>query len=436
MQQAKGNTVVSTMPSQINFAPTWKQEVNRRLAEHRTRKSGPEQAEDMQSPAHATAGSRAAAAAARVAQRFANAPSYSEMLADEARAAVRAAEAASRAAQQAHAAAKSVLAGLEAAASVEPEPSRPQPVAVVEPPRPVESMPAPEFAVRWEPDFPERPAEPEPMRAVHGLDVLESELDAWRRASAQVAAALPMEEYEMAAPVAVEPAQPIHANLIEFPRELVAARKARPRLAEAAVPYAAAGAQLSIFEVDPQTISTEPLEETVVASEPTWPAPEWSAIKLEAAPVTPTLVEPARPEPAPPALELAPTHQRLLALVVDGALMTSAFLAAAYTAVANVATLPSLRTVEIGAAAAFAAITVVYYLFFFTLGKGTPGMKYARIRLSTLEGKAVSRAQRWSRLGSLALSLLPVGLGVAWALFDEDRLSWHDRLSGTYLRKA
>jgi hypothetical protein len=27
-----------------------------------------------------------------------------------------------------------------------------------------------------------------------------------------------------------------------------------------------------------------------------------------------------------------------------------------------------------------------------------------------------------------------VGLGVAWSIFDEQRLSWHDRLSGTYLR--
>jgi len=26
-------------------------------------------------------------------------------------------------------------------------------------------------------------------------------------------------------------------------------------------------------------------------------------------------------------------------------------------------------------------------------------------------------------------------LGVAWALFDEDHLCWHDRLSRTYLRK-
>jgi hypothetical protein len=36
----------------------------------------------------------------------------------------------------------------------------------------------------------------------------------------------------------------------------------------------------------------------------------------------------------------------------------------------------------------------------------------------------------------LILSLLPVGLGVALALFDDQQLCWHDRLSGTYLRKG
>ena len=66
-----------------------------------------------------THGSRAAQAAARVAERYAQAPSYSELLADEARNAMRAAEAASKAAQQAQAAVEFVLDGLEAAAAPE-----------------------------------------------------------------------------------------------------------------------------------------------------------------------------------------------------------------------------------------------------------------------------------------------------------------------------
>jgi hypothetical protein len=39
-------------------------------------------------------------------------------------------------------------------------------------------------------------------------------------------------------------------------------------------------------------------------------------------------------------------------------------------------------------------------------------------------------------MGALLLSVLPVGLGAAWLLFDDDHLCWHDRLSKTYLRKG
>src|SRR5580704_5966743 len=99
--------------------PGWKQEVNRRVAEHLNNKSrSTNQSRTIQANRSAQ-GSRAAQAAARVAQRYAQAPSYGEMLADEARAAVRAAEAASIAAQKAQAAVQYMLDGLEAAATGE-----------------------------------------------------------------------------------------------------------------------------------------------------------------------------------------------------------------------------------------------------------------------------------------------------------------------------
>jgi len=105
---------LTTSAVQADLSSSWKQEVNRRLAEHKSRKglSAVEQQAPVGAEHHASR--RAAEAAARVAARFAKAPSYNEMLASEARAAVRAAEAASRAALDAQAAAESLLAGLEA----------------------------------------------------------------------------------------------------------------------------------------------------------------------------------------------------------------------------------------------------------------------------------------------------------------------------------
>jgi len=63
-------------------------------------------------------------------------------------------------------------------------------------------------------------------------------------------------------------------------------------------------------------------------------------------------------------------------------------------------------------------------------------MKYAHLELATFAGEKLSMKQRAGRMAALVLSLMPVGLGVALALFDEQHLCWHDRLSGTYSRKG
>ena len=63
-------------------------------------------------------------------------------------------------------------------------------------------------------------------------------------------------------------------------------------------------------------------------------------------------------------------------------------------------------------------------------------MKYAHISLCTFEDENPTREQLRSRLVAMLLSVLPVGLGVAWAIFDDDHLTWHDRLSRTYQRSC
>jgi uncharacterized RDD family membrane protein YckC len=421
---------LSTSANLAERAPEWKQEVNRRLAAHQSRKglsAVPETPVEIQR----VAGGRAAEAAARVAARYAKAPSYSDLLAGEARAAVRAAEAVSKAAQRAQAAAESVLAGLEAASYAEPgvESSAPSLSQAVE---------KPSYAIRWEADMPVRQEEPAYLSPTERQGNFKIPVEHWREPGEPARdgedAPGDVEEIEM-----VEAAQPIHANLIEFPRELVAARKARPRRAER--PQDEAGEpekQLSIFEVDPGPIQAQP---AVAAA---WSGPEWLGIKLDEEPQQESETEAGSADQdeiaatvtAAEALRLAPINRRLLAAVVDGSLIAGAFLAGAMTAATHVKELPGLHLMELGAAGALVVIGVLYQVLFFTLAESTPGMKYARISLCTLDGRKPTGAQRRGRLGALLLSLLPVGLGVAWAIFDEQHLSWHDRLSRTYVRRV
>ena len=143
------------------------------------------------------------------------------------------------------------------------------------------------------------------------------------------------------------------------------------------------------------------------------------------------------PEPQPqtaPQIELASVSRRVLASFVDFTLVAGAIVAAAALAANNATQMPGLRVVEIGLLAALVVAASAYKVLFFTLAGATPGMRYARLELATFDGGVPTRRQRWIRLAAVALSILPVGLGFAWAIFDDQHLTWHDRFSKTYLR--
>lgn len=403
--------------------------MSRRIAAHQSRGglSAAKPAASIQR--HQGSGSRAAQAAARVAARYAQAPSYSQMQAAGAPAAQRAFQAA--------------LPGLQAA-SAEPllwEPEIRQTEAPMQfssrdwEPTVVPARPAaPTSLEAWESEFSRpgwkqnsilRPPQPAPARALRPAEGFVSRAeDGWERP------ALAERPWSVDVIEPVEPDLPIHAKLIEFPRELVATRKRRPRRAEG--PFAAEGLerQLSIFEVDPGALFIQP-EATGAAH--AWQNSEWSRIELEAQP----LDEP-EPQDAPvalPILQQASTGRRLTAALVDGALIAGACLGSALVAAANIGHPLPAKIVEISAVSALLLAGLLYHTLFFTLDGATPGMRCARISLCTFDGQSPTRAQSRRRLGALLLSVLPVGLGIAWILFDDDHLCWHDRLSKTYLRK-
>lgn len=395
----KGSKKLSTLQAGLPFE--WKQEVNRRIAEHRNRKGAPITARTL-SVEHRSAGQRGAAAAARVAERFSHAPRYTETLVDDARTVSRA-----EAAQAADAAAP------EPAVAMFAQPAELAPVE--------NGMHQVATAERLE---------PAPSADLHSA-CAETRLFGSQAAALYEPPAETWDTMDVAEEEQAE-AEPAHANLIEFPREVVATRKMRPRLVEG--PYAASrDAQLSIFEVDPEAVSTE-APTAAVEQAARWNEPEWSGIKLDAQPEPADAI--ADVAQATAEIELAPANLRLLALVVDATLIAAAVLATGAVFALNSASLPGPRATGIAGAVAFVAIAALYEVLFLTLGSATPGMKYACLGLSTFASEQPTREQRWRRLRAMAVSLLPVGLGLVWMLFDEERLSWHDRFSQTYLKSS
>jgi uncharacterized RDD family membrane protein YckC len=401
--------------------PGWKEEVNRRVAEHLNNKTQSTDRSRAIQEIRLAKGGRAAQVAARVAERYAQAPSYGEMLADEARAAVRAAEAASIAAQKAQAAVQYMLDGLEAAAAPE---SFQQPEATVATRVPHETH---ESLI-----FDESPLYSSAIEPGQASRLAGSTRDGAENRS------MPGNVVEEAKDLReAGTAQPIYPNLIQFPRPMVATRRMRPMRAEGPLAASAAHSQLSIFEVDPMSISTVSTELAPAAdelAEPMWMRADLSGIEIMPRPEVDLIEEPASQARRTKRIELAPLSRRIMSFMVDASFILATFLSVAMLIASHAKQLPGPRTAEVCSAVAVLAITTAYQALFLAFARVTPGMWYTGIALCTLDGCHTSRAQRCGRLTALLLSALPLGLGLAWALFDDAHLTWHDRLSKTYLR--
>lgn len=468
-----------------------KQQVAERLAAHRNRRGRQSGAEAAQSSSVTPARERTQRIAAAVAERYAQSKSYRAFLAEEAERAIRQAEAAAEvAALNAQAVAQAQYELLDqldqyvaepAAPALVPPPSvEPASLNITEAAHPVAQLdlpPAPAFSaasltVRLAEDI--RRPDIEAVQRAHRsharevIDAVNGGIDPSETLS------LDEEIAFRQAPVfePVEPTVEIPANLIEFPRQLVAPRRARPRLAEGPLREEGEGEhdshQLRIFEVESEQISSAP---AVEAS-----APEWSSILLDAQPRASSAVTvdgaahaayaayeytPNQPVEYATAGErpaqhlertletrhlyvapfkVAPLGQRAMAAVVDVcAVLAACMLFVAGTVLTASHFAPDGLHMTLPQAALAAAVTIVvlgfaYQYLCFTFSDATPGMRYARIGLCTFADDNPTRAAMRKRIGALALSAAPLGLGLLWSLLDEDQLGWHDRVSRMYQR--
>lgn len=84
----------------------------------------------------------------------------------------------------------------------------------------------------------------------------------------------------------------------------------------------------------------------------------------------------------------------------------------------------------------FAGVVVMLALFYRTLwclaNGDSPGLRFAGLRLVDFDGRRPDRDQRGLRQIAEILSVVSAGLGLVWALVDEENLTWHDHISKTF----
>ena len=472
--------------SSANAAVALKQQIAERLAAHRSKRSRnnptnlvaiPGPATETQPsalpssrPAPGKAKTRSSRVAAAVAERYAHSPSYREFLAAEAARAIEeanaTAEIAARNAEAVTAVQQQLLAELDLWEEAAPQQSK----TTIDTPVPHAS-----HSDAWEVQPPVsttsyNAAQASTQSLASGLTVRLYEDVGLRQPELRITSApaptysdshseeeahlLSELEEEIAfrhSPIVNEPSEPptaIPANLIEFPRQLVAARKARPRLAEGPLREEAdttpAAAQLRIFEVDPSHFSHAP------TAEPETSLPEWSSIHLDATPAhidSPVATHVTYSDPATVAdpaslvqtalyvpMQVAPLSDRVMAAAVDACILGTAYLGTVCAFAFAVRSLPSLPVAAIASAATLLVLFVLYHLLFFTFADATPGMRYARVGLCTFSDDNPTRAEMRRRTWYILLAMCPLGLGLLWALLDEDGIGWHDRLSRMYQR--
>ena len=76
-----------------------------------------------------------------------------------------------------------------------------------------------------------------------------------------------------------------------------------------------------------------------------------------------------------------------------------------------------------------------YWAFHVGFFGETPGMTWLGLRLLSFHGRRANGRQRAARVLGLLFSTTTFGIGFVWALLDDEKLTWHDRISKTFISR-
>ena len=148
------------------------------------------------------------------------------------------------------------------------------------------------------------------------------------------------------------------------------------------------------------------------------------------------LVEETEGSVHPPGLSLAPLSRRFLGGLVDAlVLMVAAGLFALifWRAGGRLSAQP-LNLVVV----AFLVVVFImsYFGIFTALTSTTPGLLWVGIEVRSQNGAIPTAKQAFWRAFGYLVSISALMLGFVWALVDSDGLTWHDRMSDTFLTEG
>jgi uncharacterized RDD family membrane protein YckC len=134
-----------------------------------------------------------------------------------------------------------------------------------------------------------------------------------------------------------------------------------------------------------------------------------------------------------PTLPVAPMGRRFLAGLLDGLVLLlggGLFAFIFWRAGGHLTPVP----LNLAVVAIIAIIFVWAYFGLFTaLTFSTPGLSWMGIEVRNMEGWPPAPRESFLRAFGYLVSFSALMIGFFWALVDSDGLTWHDRISGTFL---
>lgn len=133
---------------------------------------------------------------------------------------------------------------------------------------------------------------------------------------------------------------------------------------------------------------------------------------------------------------VASIENRRIAAMVDGACLLFAYggFLALFGSLGGQFTFSKMSAAVYSVA--FAIVYLQYFFLFTVFGGTTPGMMLRGLQVVDFSGETPSPRQLLLRAVGYVLSAGSFFLGFLWAMWDEDELTWHDRISHTYLSSA